>query len=224
MKITRALLSVADKSGIADFARGLHDLGVELISTGGTAEAVRKAGVPTTDVSEITGFPDLFGGRVKTLHPKIHGGVLALRGNKEHERQLRQQGIKPIDLVCVNLYPFEKTIASPRATLDDALENIDVGGPALLRAAAKNFKAVAAVCNPVRYAQVLSELRLHGCRLSEHTRRELALEAFAHTAHYDAVIAAYFEGLGKPGFPSVYSPYFEKVQELRYGENPHQRG
>ncbi|MEM4389948.1 MAG: bifunctional phosphoribosylaminoimidazolecarboxamide formyltransferase/IMP cyclohydrolase [Candidatus Micrarchaeia archaeon] len=223
MKITRALLSVANKEGIADFARGLHKLGIEILSTGGTAKVLREAGVPTTDVSEITGFPELFDGRIKTLHPKIHGGILALRGNRKHERQLQQHGIKPIDLVCVNLYPFEATIANRRATLEEALENIDIGGPALLRAAAKNFKWVAAVCNPMRYTQILSELRLHGCWLSEHTRRELALEAFAHTAHYDAIIAAYFEGLSKPGFPSVYSPFFEKVQELRYGENPHQQ-
>jgi len=224
MKITRALLSVSDKSGIADFARGLHNLGVEIISTGGTAKAIREAGVPATDVSEITGFPEMLGGRVKTMHPKIHGGILALRGNREHERELQEHGIRPIDLVCVNLYPFEKAVAKPKISLDEALENIDIGGPALLRAAAKNYKSVAVVCNPIRYVQLLSELRLHGGRLSEHTRWELALEAFAHTAHYDAAIASYLEGLEKPGFPSLFSPVFEKVQELRYGENPHQRG
>ena len=183
-----ALLSVSDKRGIVEFARGLHDLGYTLIASGGTARTLRDAGLPVTPVSEITGFPEILGGRVKTLHPAIHGGILARR-NEEHLAELAAHDITPIDLVVVNLYPFEDAVARADATLDEAVENIDIGGVALLRAAAKNFAHVTVVCDPADYPWVGERLRAGG--LSEDERRRLAVKAFRHTATYDAAISTY---------------------------------
>jgi phosphoribosylaminoimidazolecarboxamide formyltransferase/IMP cyclohydrolase len=208
-KDRRALLSVYDKTGLVDLARGLSQAGVELISSGGTARALREAGFAVRDVSEITGVSEMMDGRVKTLHPKIHAGILGLRDNPEHVRQAREQGIEWIDWVVVNLYPFEATIRKPGATLADALENIDVGGPALLRAAAKNFQHVTVVCDPSQYGGVLRELRERGA-IGEPTRRTLAAEAFSAASGYDRLIAGYLDARQSAERP------------LRYGENPHQ--
>ena len=195
-RVERALLSVSDKSGLADFARGLSELGVSLISTGGTAKALRAAGLDVTDVSEVTRFPELMDGRIKTLHPRIHGGLLARRDVPAHLAACAEHGIPLIDLVVVNLYPFVKTIHAPGVTLEAAIEQIDIGGPAMLRAAAKNYAAVTVVCNPERYAQVLGELRVgEGCTSAE-LRAELACEVYAHTAEYDRQIAAYLREHG----------------------------
>jgi phosphoribosylaminoimidazolecarboxamide formyltransferase/IMP cyclohydrolase len=240
IRIRRALLSVSDKTGLIEFARGLADLSVEILSTGGTARTLRDAGLTVTDVAEVTGFPEMLDGRVKTLHPRIHGGLLAVRGNPEHERQLTAHGISPIDLVVVNLYPFEATLARPGVTLADAIEQIDIGGPALLRSAAKNFTAVAVVADPADYPGVLAALRQNAGALPAATRVELARTAFAHTARYDALIAGFFDRLAaqagrlhpespvsalatQPPFPHRLDLRLEKLQDLRYGENPHQR-
>jgi phosphoribosylaminoimidazolecarboxamide formyltransferase/IMP cyclohydrolase len=239
-RVRRALLSLSDKTGLVPFASGLMGLGVELISTGGTARVLRQAGLPVTDVAEITGFPEMLDGRVKTLHPRIHGGLLAIRGNQDHERQMAAQGIAPIDLVAITLYPFEATIGKPDVSLAQAIENIDIGGPAMLRSAAKNFQDVAVLVDPADYAMVLEELtRNHGA-LSPTTRFGLARKAFAHTARYDAMIGGFLErmeltpdgpqspALGRPeearrSFPSILHVRLERLQDLRYGENPHQR-
>ena len=236
VRVRRALLSVSDKTGVVAFAAGLRELGVDLVSTGGTARALREAGLPVTDVSQVTGFPELLDGRVKTLHPRIHGALLALRGHPDHERQMADAGMVPIDLVVVNLYPFEATVARPEVSLADALEQIDVGGPAMIRAAAKNFPAVAVLVDPADYPRLLEELRASRGSVPLATRLRLARKAFAHTARYDARIAAYLDRGALSGegtwrvpaaapeaFPEVLSLTFEKVQELRYGENPHQR-
>ncbi len=222
MRIKRALLSVSEKFGLESFARGLHEAGVELVSTGGTAKVMEMAGIPVTKVSDVTGFPEILDGRVKTLHPMIHGGILAMR-TEDHLRQLDEHGIVPIDLVVVNLYPFKQTICKEGVCLEDAIENIDIGGPALIRAAAKNFKYVLVVTNPARYNEVLEAVR--SGEISEELRASLAREAFAHTAHYDAVIAGYLGHSDPKGklFPVEISLPFEQVQTLRYGENPHQR-
>ncbi|AEH44243.1 Phosphoribosylaminoimidazolecarboxamide formyltransferase [Thermodesulfatator indicus DSM 15286] len=190
--IKRALISVTDKTGVAEFAKALHELGVEIISTGGTARVIREAGVPVVDVSEVTGFPEMLDGRVKTLHPKIHGGILAIRSNPEHMRQLEEQGIKPIDLVVVNLYAFEKTVASG-ASLEDAIENIDIGGPTLLRASAKNFRDVTVVVDPADYELVLKEMRENNGETTLKTRFELARKVFETTSKYDTAIANYLK-------------------------------
>lgn len=223
MKVKRALISVSDKGGLVDFARGLADLGVEIVSTGGTAKALREAGVPVIYISDVTHFPEILGGRVKTLHPNVHGGILALR-SAEHLSQLEEHGIIPIDLVVVNLYPFRQTIARPGVTLEVAIENIDIGGPTMVRAAAKNHAFVGIVVNPDRYGQVLNVLEQEG-ELSASLRLELAKEAFTHTAGYDTAIANYLSGVTgeKEAFPSLYALSLEKVQDLRYGENPHQK-
>lgn len=192
MLVKRALVSVSDKSGVVDFARGLTDLGIEVVSTGGTLRALREAGVPVTYISDVTGFPEILDGRVKTLHPNVHGGILALR-NEEHLSQLREHEIKPIDLVAVNLYPFRETVAKPGVTLEEAIENIDIGGPTMVRAAAKNYRHVLILVNPRRYGEVLEALRQG--EPADGLRMALALEAFAHTAAYDAAITAYLEGL-----------------------------
>ncbi|APC09309.1 bifunctional phosphoribosylaminoimidazolecarboxamide formyltransferase/IMP cyclohydrolase [Neomoorella thermoacetica] len=218
----RALISVSDKTGLVELARGLVELGWELLSTGGTARTLIAAGLPVTEVAAVTGFPEILDGRVKTLHPKIHGGILA-RPTPEHLAQLQEQGIQPIDLVVVNLYPFRETIARPGVTPAEAIENIDIGGPAMVRAAAKNHERVGIVVDPASYNEVLTELREKGS-LSPETRRRLAAAAFAHTAAYDAAIAAYFQrlmGYEEP-FPASFVLSGEKVQDLRYGENPHQ--
>jgi phosphoribosylaminoimidazolecarboxamide formyltransferase / IMP cyclohydrolase len=224
MKISRALVSVHDKTGIVDFARGLRDLGVEVLSTGGTARTLREAGVPVRDVSEVTGFPEMLDGRVKTLHPKIHGGILARRDSPEHVAALEQHGIPAIDLVVISLYPFEATVARPGVTPEEAIEQIDIGGPAMIRAAAKNHAAVAVVTDASQYATVLGELRTSHGALSEATRRGLAREAFRRTAEYDAAIARYFlsGGGSTSNFPERVRIDVERVAALRYGENPHQ--
>jgi phosphoribosylaminoimidazolecarboxamide formyltransferase / IMP cyclohydrolase len=215
----RALVSVSDKRGVAAFARRLHGMGFEIISTGGTAKALEESRVPVVPVSEVTGEPEILGGRVKTLHPKIHGGILANLEDPDHVTELVEHGIGPIDLVCINLYPFEETVAG-EASEKEAIEQIDIGGPAMLRAAAKNFRSVIVVPSPEFYKEVLAELDFG--EVSEETRRRLALAAFRRTALYDAAIADWFEGGGEE-FPELLTMRYEKALPLRYGENPHQR-
>ena len=225
MKVSRALVSVSDKSGVVEFSRALAGLGVQILSTGGTAKLLEKEGVPVTEVSAHTGFPEMLDGRVKTLHPKIHGGILARRDNREHMSAIDKAGIAPIDLIVVNLYPFQATVADPDCSLSNAIENIDIGGPTLLRAAAKNHAGVAVVVDPADYASVLEELRATR-GVAETTRFALAKKVFAHTAAYDGAIANYLfslDGDGKRGaYPGVFSLQFDKLQDMRYGENPHQ--
>lgn len=218
----RALISVSNKQGIEDFARGLVQLGYEIVSTGGTARTLLEAGIETLKVSEITGFPEILEGRVKTLHPKIHAGILA-KAEDAHLKQLAELGIQTIDLVVVNLYPFRETIAKQGVTIDEAIENIDIGGPSMVRAAAKNYQRVAVVVNPERYEEILSQLKEQG-EISQQFRQLLALEAFSHTAAYDMAISGYLSGIVYPGdFPVNFFLAGQKVQELRYGENPHQK-
>src|SRR5579871_3568332 len=215
----RALLSVSDKTGVADFARGLAALGVELLSTGGTAKLLRDAGLKVTDVSEYTGFPEMMDGRVKTLHPKVHGGLLGRRGTDD--KVMAEHGILPIDILAVNLYPFESTVAKPGCSFEDAIENIDVGGPAMLRGGAKNHAAVAVVVDSADYGRVLEALKQG--EISAALKAELAAKAFAHTAAYDGAIANYLTARGSESrFPGVYTAQFTKLYDLRYGENPHQ--
>ncbi len=218
----RAFLSVSDKSGLVDFAKGLRELGVELISTGGTAKALRDAGLDVTGVSDVTGFPECLDGRVKTLHPRIHAGILARRDRPEHMAQIAELEIEPIDLVVVNLYPFKQTIAKPDVTLEEAIENIDIGGPSMLRAAAKNWQGVASIVDVDDYAVVLEELRKKG-EVSRETKFRLCAKVFSHTAAYDALIAAYLAPqAGLPEYGDALTLTFEKAQDMRYGENPHQ--
>ena len=191
-KITRALISLTDKSGIEGFARDLAEIGVELLSTGGTAKKIREAGIPVKDVSEFTGFPEMLDGRVKTLHPKVHGGILNQRDNVEHQQQCLEHGLKPIDLIAVNLYAFEKTVADPGCLLADAIENIDIGGPTMLRAAAKNFHDVTVIVDPADYPQVIKEIREQG-NTTLKTRFRLAAKVFALTAKYDTAISAWLD-------------------------------
>jgi len=222
MKIKRALLSVSNKEGLVEFARGLAELSVELIATGGTARTLRQAELAVRSIEDVTGFPEILGGRVKTLHPAVHGGILARR-DQAHLAELKAQGIAPIDLVAVNLYPFEAVAARPTTTLDDALEQIDIGGVALLRAAAKNFAHVAVVADPADYATVLAELRGQG-DLSTTIRHHLALKAFRHTASYDAAISRYLTTcFEEEAFPATLHLNLTKLVDLRYGENPHQQ-
>ncbi|MFY9316844.1 MAG: bifunctional phosphoribosylaminoimidazolecarboxamide formyltransferase/IMP cyclohydrolase [Burkholderiales bacterium] len=225
MNVRRALISVSDKTGVVEFARALAALGVQLLSTGGTARLLEKEGVPVTEVSAHTGFPEMLDGRVKTLHPKIHGGILARRDSREHLAQIEKAGIAPIDLIVVNLYPFEATVADPDCTLENAIENIDVGGPAMLRAAAKNHAGVAVLVDPADYAGVLAEIRATG-GVGEAARFTLAKKVFAHTAGYDGAIANYLTSLDEDrvrrAFPDVLNLQLIKRQEMRYGENPHQ--
>ena len=217
----RAIISVSDKTGVVEFARELALLGYQIVSTGGTYKTIREAGVEATYVTEITGFPEILGGRVKTLNPFVHGGILAMH-TEEHLSQLNELGIVPIELVVVNLYPFRQTIAKPDVTLDIAIENIDIGGPTMVRAAAKNNKYVTVVVNPERYPQII-ELLKNG-EVDAKTRLELATEAFTHTAEYDTYISQYLQRAAnkEEKFPSVKLLAGEKVQDLRYGENPHQ--
>src|SRR5680860_42912 len=222
VKVRRALVSVSDKGNLESFARGLADLGIELISTGGTFKFLSEAGIPVTPVSEVTGFPEIMDGRVKTLHPAIHGGILADRRNHEHLKAIQELGIEPIDLVVVNLYPFEDVAERRGVTDEEIIENIDIGGPTMVRAAAKNHTGVAIVVDPHRYDDVLQELRENDGALSEGTRRDLAMEAFHHNAHYDFAIANWFSAQSGE-FPPYVMWDFKKVQDLRYGENPHQR-
>src|SRR5687767_15065926 len=223
VQIKRALISVSDKQGVVEFGKALVDLGVELISSGGTAKALADAGVPVQKVTDVTGAPEILGGRVKTLHPKIHGGILADLGDPDHVEQLVQQDIGPIDLVCINLYPFEETVAGG-APEKEAIEQIDIGGPAMLRAAAKNFGTVTVVPSPEFYEEVLEALASEG-QVPEETRRRLALAAFRRSAEYDAAISDWFgervEGVTER-FPERRTVRYERVSGLRYGENPHQ--
>src|SRR4051794_9090515 len=218
----RALISGSDKTGGVDFARGLAGLGVEIVSTGGTASALREAGIEVRDVSDLTGSPEILSGRVKTLHPRLHAGLLAVRDDPEHMRTLEAEGIEPIDLVCVNLYPFERTVARQGVSETDAIENIDIGGPTMIRAAAKNHRAVAVVVQPESYDAVLAELEETGGSVSGATRHWLANEAFAFTARYDAAISRWF-GVGYEEFPEHWVMAHEKFLDLSYGENPHQK-
>jgi len=221
LKIKRALISVSDKTGLVDFAKGLRKHGVMIVSTGGTAKTLSEAGVEVTKVSEITGFPEILDGRVKTLHPKIHGGLLARRDLPSHIEQLSEHDIEPIDLVVVNLYPFQETIKKPDVTFAEAIENIDIGGPSMIRSASKNMAAVGVVVNPTRYSEVLAEMDKNDGALTDDMRRDLAREAFRHTADYDEAIYEYLEE--DHDFPPLLKMVFEKVSDLRYGENPHQR-
>lgn len=202
-KVERALISLTDKAGIDDFARALADLGVEILSTGGTAKKIRDCGIAVTDVSEFTGFPEMLDGRVKTLHPLVHGGILNQRENRDHQQQCAQHGIKPIDIVAVNLYAFEKTVAQPDCSLADAIENIDIGGPTLLRASAKNFQDVTVIVDPTDYEQVLSEIRATG-NTTLKTRFRLAVKVFQLTSTYDTTIAKWLENVDVAS-----NPYFQ---------------
>jgi phosphoribosylaminoimidazolecarboxamide formyltransferase/IMP cyclohydrolase len=231
-KIQRAILSVTDKTGLVEFARKLSGLGVELISTGGTAKLLRDSGIAVKDISELTGFPEMLDGRVKTLHPKVHGGILHRRENPVHCTAVAEHGILPIDMVVVNLYAFEKTAAKPNVLFDDLIENIDIGGPSMIRSAAKNFQDVAVVTSPGDYDQIAEELARSGVELSSATRWRLAQKAFATTAAYDSAIASTLEQVSANGrfefheessFPQNLRLLFKKVTDLRYGENPHQK-
>lgn len=219
----RALISVSDKTGVVEFAKGLIDLGFEIVSTGGTAKALKDAGLAVTGVSDITGFPECLDGRVKTLHPKIHAGILAMRSNPEHMRQLEELGVDTIDVVAINLYPFKQTIMKEGVELEEAIENIDIGGPTMIRAAAKNYQDVAVVVDPADYETVLAEYKANG-EVSKETKFGLAYKVFEHTASYDTLISTYLrQQIGKELFPKTLSLTFEKVQDMRYGENPHQQ-
>ena len=222
VRVRRALISVSDKTGVADFAKGLAALGVEILSTGGTATALREAGLEVTDVSQFTGQEEILGGRVKTLHPRLHAALLARRGDPEHVATLEREGIEPIDLVCVNLYPFEQTVAGHEVAHEVAIENIDIGGPTMIRAAAKNHESVAVVVKPESYDAVLAELEEGEGEISAATRHWLANEAFAQTASYDAAISRWFRRRYEQ-LPTYWVTAWEKELDLSYGENPHQR-
>ncbi|KAB2922715.1 MAG: bifunctional phosphoribosylaminoimidazolecarboxamide formyltransferase/IMP cyclohydrolase [Bacteroidetes bacterium] len=221
LTISRALISVSDKTGIVEFAAALHRRGVEIISTGGTHALLQKNGIPAKQISEVTGFPEILDGRVKTLHPAVHAGLLAVLDDPEHRRQLQEHGIAPIDLVVVNLYPFEETVAKPGVTMADAIENIDIGGPTMLRSAAKNHRFTAVIVDSRRYEPFLKELEENG-GISESTCFELAAEVFRHTAHYDAAIAAFLTKDRTDSLPETLTVSYRKQSDLRYGENPHQ--
>ncbi|MFH1700310.1 MAG: bifunctional phosphoribosylaminoimidazolecarboxamide formyltransferase/IMP cyclohydrolase [Candidatus Zixiibacteriota bacterium] len=226
VKIRRALISVSDKSGLAELGKVLDGIGVEIISTGGTLATLKKAGVHVISIATFTGAPEILGGRVKTLHPKVHAGILFKRDSEDHQNEMLQQECKPIDLVVVNLYPFEETLANPRSTDGEKIENIDIGGPTMIRAAAKNFDSVAVVTNSEDYSDLISELQANDGSLSSQTRRNLASKAFALTSRYDTAISGYFSGAGKKSqqisIDDDFNLEFTKVQDLRYGENPHQ--
>src|SRR5437763_14177019 len=231
-KIQRAILSVTDKTGLVDFALKLSGMGVELISTGGTAKLLRDSGVKVKDISDLTGFPEMLDGRVKTLHPRVHGGILHVRSNAEHRKAVAEHGIQPIDMVVVNLYAFEKTAAKPEVEFQELIENIDIGGPSMIRSAAKNFQDVAIVTSPADYNAIADELERSRGELAPATRWRLAQKAFATTAAYDAAIASTLERIAEAGgelpraigeFPATLRLAFRKVTDLRYGENPHQR-
>jgi phosphoribosylaminoimidazolecarboxamide formyltransferase/IMP cyclohydrolase len=223
VRVRRALLSVSEKTGVVDFARGLVGLGVEIVSTGGTARALAEAHVPVRAIEDFTGFPEMMDGRVKTLHPRLYAGLLAVRSDAQHLEAAAEHAIEPVDLVCVNLYPFEQTVARGDASPEEIVENIDIGGPTMIRAAAKNSAYAAVVVEPGDYEQVLAELEESDGRLSLSTRRRLAAVAFATTARYDAAISRWFAVRTYDGFPPRWASSYEKVMDLRYGENPHQR-
>ena len=216
-----ALLSVSVKTGIVEFARGLHDLGIKLLSTGGTAKAIKEAGIPVTEVSEFTGSPEIFDGRVKTLHPKVHGGILNIRDNDAHQKTAKEMDIKNIDIVAVNLYPFEKVAGNPSSTLEEIIENIDIGGPAMVRSAAKNHAYVTIVVHPHDYKKILQEIKEQGSTSIE-TRRVLAAKAYSHTALYDTVISNYLGRKFQLRFREEFTVGGRLIQTMRYGENPHQ--
>ena len=220
MKIQRALLSVSDKTGLIDFARGLHKMGVELLSTGGTAKAIAVAGIPVREISDYTGFPEMMDGRVKTLVPKVHGGLLFLRGDEKHEAHAAEHGILPIDLVCVNLYPFEETVARKGVTLEEAIEQIDIGGPSMIRSGSKNHRSVTVVVDPDDYPRVLEAMRAGNGETTPELRARLAVKAFSTTGAYDRAISSYLDHESAPG--EVLSHEFPLAGRLRYGENPHQ--
>jgi phosphoribosylaminoimidazolecarboxamide formyltransferase/IMP cyclohydrolase len=227
--IKQALISVSDKTGILDFARALAQMNITILSTGGTAKLLADNGIVVTEVADYTGFPEMLDGRVKTLHPKVHGGILARRDLPEHAAALEKHGIPAIDMVVVNLYPFQRTVAKEHCSLEDAIENIDIGGPAMLRSSAKNHKDVVVVCDPADYSRVLDELKAQNGEVSYPTKFALAKKVFAHTAQYDGAITNYFTSLGddkqhatRSVYPATLNLHFEKVQEMRYGENPHQ--
>src|SRR5436190_7608655 len=220
MKIIRALISVSDNTGIADFARALEMQGVDIISTGGTAELLRKKKIPVREISSFTGFPEVLEGRVKTLHPRVHGGLLYKRGSTKHEKEARDQGFEPIDLVVVNLYPFEETIAKPDATLAEAIENIDIGGPSMIRSAAKNYESVTVVVDPVDYDLVLETMRDNDGETTLKLRERLAIKAFIKTSAYDRAIGTFLNQ--EQTTEASFSFSLPLVTHLRYGENPHQ--
>ena len=227
--IKQALISVSDKTGVLEFASALSAMGVQLLSSGGTAKLLADNGLKVTEVADYTGFPEMLDGRVKTLHPKVHGGILARRDFPEHMAALQQHAIPTIDMVVVNLYPFQQTVAKEQCALEDAIENIDIGGPAMLRSSAKNHKDVTVICDPSDYARVLEEMKANAGAVSYETKFELAKKVFAHTAQYDGAITNYFTSLGadrqhatRSEYPDTLNLHFEKVQEMRYGENPHQ--
>ena len=231
-RIERAILSVTDKTGLVDFARKLSGMGVELVSTGGTAKLLRDSGITVKDISELTGFPEMLDGRVKTLHPKVHGGILHRRENAKHRSAVADHGIQPIDMVVVNLYAFEKTAAKPGVQFEELIENIDIGGPSMIRSAAKNFQDVAVVTSPADYKPIAEEMASHNGELSQQTRWRLAQKAFATTAAYDSAIASTLEKVSvngrfelhpQEGFPEILRLSFRKNLDLRYGENPHQK-
>ena len=222
VKIERALISVSNKDGIVEFAKGLSTHGVEIISTGGTATLLEKNDVKTIPISDVTGFPEMLDGRVKTLHPNIHAGLLARRDLPEHMAQIKKLGIRNIDMVVVNLYPFRETVLKPGVQLEEIVENIDIGGPSMIRAAAKNYHSVAVVTDPARYTSILEEMKASG-EVGDETLKALMLEAFQSTANYDAMIAQYLSGVFPgPQFPKTWTIGMQKAQDLRYGENPSQ--
>src|SRR5216110_110013 len=220
MKITRALISVSNKKGVAAFARALEKQGVDIISTGGTSELLREEGVPVRDISSFTDFPEVLEGRVKTLHPRVHGGLLYKRGNPSHEAQAKECGFQPIDLVVVNLYPFEATIAKPDVTLQEAIEQIDIGGPSMIRSAAKNYESVTVVVDPADYDSILEDMRDHDGETTLKLRERLAIKAFIKTSDYDRAIANYLNR--EQITDASFSLSLPLVTKLRYGENPHQ--
>ncbi len=222
VQIKTALVSVSDKTGIVEFVRKLIEMDVRIISTGGTAKALKDAGFDIVAIDSVTGFPEMMDGRVKTLHPRIHGGLLAMRDNPDHVAAMKENEIEPIDMVCVNLYPFEQTIASPDCTFEKAIENIDIGGPSMLRSAAKNNKYVTVVTSPEQYCNVIEQMQANSGALSQELRTDLARAAFGLTAAYDAAIAGYLNKQAKVQYPELISLAGTRVQELRYGENPHQ--
>jgi phosphoribosylaminoimidazolecarboxamide formyltransferase/IMP cyclohydrolase len=223
VRVRRALLSVSDKAGVVDFARGLAELGVEIVSTGGTARELADSGLAVRAIEDFTGFPEMMDGRVKTLHPRLYAGLLARRDDDEHIQAAADLQIEQVDLVCVNLYPFEQTVARGGASEEEVIENIDIGGPTMIRAAAKNAAFAAVVVDPADYSRLLGELAESGGRLAPATRRELAAKAFAYTARYDAAISTWFALRTHEGFPPSWRDAYEKVMDLRYGENPHQQ-
>ncbi len=224
-KVKRALLSVSDKAGLVDFAKELSAMGVELISTGGTAKALKDAGLSVQDVSEYTGFPEMLEGRLKTLHPKIHGGLLAKRSSEKHMADIKAHGIGLIDMVVVNLYPFEQTISKPDVSFLDAIENIDIGGPTMLRSASKNFESVAVIVDPADYGKIIEEMKAQGGEVGGQTRFRLATKVFEHTSRYDALIAGYLKGISRQeeATPPTLTLTYKMASPLRYGENPHQK-